>query len=378
MMGFLLLTTLALVFFQAGAAAVSHGKGKNTNGDAASGDITAVGDVSAEYSTNAFLSTSELRREVVDMFYHAYGSYVQHALPHDELQPLTCRGDSSFYGGLSLSMLDALDTLAVLGDSENFTKAADHVGRRKDFFNVNVTVSVFETNIRILGGLLSAHMLAADPELELYVVAVCVCACACVRACVCLCVFVCVCVCVCVYARARVCVAGCDVVVVGYLAASDAPLRSRNDNTATLARSYGFVKEGARRHRRKPYTGFLLTLARDLADRLLPAFDTPTGIPYGSVNLRYGVKPGESTVVCTAAAGSFTLEFGVLSRLTGDGVYERHARRAARAIFSLRSPMGLVGAHVDIVSGKWTQVRAWKLGHLDTNERTWWWWWTPH
>lgn len=36
-------------------------------------------------------------------------------------------------------------------------------------FNLDVNVSVFETTIRILGGLLSAHLLAIDPMLGIYV-----------------------------------------------------------------------------------------------------------------------------------------------------------------------------------------------------------------
>ena len=47
-------------------------------------------------------------------------------------------------------------------------------------------------------------------------------------------------------------------------------------------------------------TGGLLALALDLGRRLLPAFATPTRLPYGSINLRHGVAEGESTVVCTA------------------------------------------------------------------------------
>lgn len=37
-----------------------------------------------------------------------------------------------------------------------------------------------------------------------------------------------------------------------------------------------------------PCKGPMLDLAVDLANRLLPAFNTTTGMPYGSVNLRYG------------------------------------------------------------------------------------------
>ena len=45
------------------------------------------------------------------------------------------------------------------------------------------------------------------------------------------------------------------------------------------------------------YDNWLLTLAVDLGERLLPAFSTVTGIPYGTVNLRSGVPIGES-VIC--------------------------------------------------------------------------------
>ncbi|KAE8731528.1 varicose-related protein-like [Hibiscus syriacus] len=41
------------------------------------------------------------------------------------------------------------------------------------------------------------------------------------------------------------------------------------------------------------YDNQLLDLAKDMAMRLLPAFDTPTRIPFGSVNLKYGVDEHE-------------------------------------------------------------------------------------
>lgn len=59
-----------------------------------------------------------------------------------------------------------------------------------------------------------------------------------------------------------------------------------------------------------------------MAKRLIAAFDTSTGMPYGTVNLRHGVPSGETTVTCTAGVGTFILEFGSLSRLTGDPIYE--------------------------------------------------------
>ena len=69
-----------------------------------------------------------------------------------------------------------------------------------------------------------------------------------------------------------------------------------------------------------PCNGPLLALAEDVAKRLLPAFDTPTGMPYGTVNLRHGVPDGETPVTCTAGVGTFIVEFGALSRLTGNQV----------------------------------------------------------
>lgn len=47
------------------------------------------------------------------------------------------------------------------------------------------------------------------------------------------------------------------------------------------------------------------------------AFDTVTGMPYGTVNLMYGVPEGETPVTCTAGVGTFILEFGTLTKLTG-------------------------------------------------------------
>lgn len=106
------------------------------------------------------------------------------------------------------------------------------MAERKDF-DEDMNVSVFETNIRVVGGLLSAHLLAKKAGMEL---------------------------------------------------------------------EPGW-----------PCNGPLLRLAEDAAKRLLPAFNSSTGMPYGTVNLRYGVPQDETPVTCTAGVGTFILEFGVLS-----------------------------------------------------------------
>ena len=72
-----------------------------------------------------------------------------------------------------------------------------------------------------------------------------------------------------------------------------------------------------RRALRYDAQGGLLTLALDLGQRLMPALQTESGIPFGSINLRRGVSATETPVTCTAAAGTLLLEFGLLSRLTG-------------------------------------------------------------
>jgi len=92
----------------------------------------------------------------------------------------------------------------------------------------------------------------------------------------------------------------------------------------------------------------------DLGNRLLPAFNTPTGIPYGAINLKYGVPLDETTITCTAAAGTFSLEFGILSKLTGKPEFENAARKSIKSIWNFRSELDLLGNHIDITDGEWT------------------------
>ncbi len=108
-------------------------------------------------------------------------------------------------------------------------------------------------------------------------------------------------------------------------------------------------------HRTPPYNDELLNLAKDLGDRLLPAFETKTGIPVHRINLARGVPTGETRETCTAAAGTLILELGLLSRLTGDPRYERAARRALKALWERRSAINLVGSTIHAGTGKWLQ-----------------------
>ncbi|KAJ3180502.1 alpha mannosidase-like protein [Geranomyces variabilis] len=106
------------------------------------------------------------------------------------------------------------------------------------------------------------------------------------------------------------------------------------------------------------YADELLVLARDLGDRLMPAFDTPTGIPWPRVNLRTGVLPYEAASTCSAGAGTLLLEFGVLSRLTGDPKYEAAAKHALLSVWGRRSPLDLIGNTINVLDGKWINELA--------------------
>lgn len=117
----------------------------------------------------------------------------------------------------------------------------------------------------------------------------------------------------------------------------------------------------------RPCTGPLLSMAEKVASKLLPAFDTKTGMPYGTVNLKTGVPDGETTITCTAGIGTFIVEFGALSRLTGDPIYEEVALNALYALFDHRSSIGLFGNHIDVQSGIWTAQDAGIGGMMSKN-----------
>ncbi|KAI0402830.1 glycoside hydrolase family 47 protein [Xylaria palmicola] len=292
---------------------------------------------------------AELRRETVDMFYHGFDNYMEIAFPEDELRPVSCTPLTrdplnprnielnDVLGNYSLTLIDSLSTLAILasappddrdtgpqalGDFQDGVAALvaqygdgraglSGRGARARGFDVDSKVQVFETVIRGVGGLLSAHLFAVG-----------------------------------------------ELPITGY----DVPKTSMDFEKHPIAWLNGFK-----------YDGQLLRLALDLAQRLLPAFYTPTGMPYPRVNLRHGIpfyvnsplhenasqQPAKSqtspeiTETCSAGAGSLVLEFTVLSRLTGDPRFEQAAKRAFWAVWSRRSNIGLIGAGVDAEEGHW-------------------------
>ena len=274
---------------------------------------------------------------------------MKYAFPEDELRPVSCgpltrdRDNpahielNDVLGNYSLTLIDSLSTLAILASSPpskkgpnkalndfqdgvallvdyygDGTKGTEGQGKRARGFDLDSKVQVFETVIRGVGGLLSAHLFATG----------------------------------------------------------DLPIRGYHPIIKTTQGRTGVIwKNGL------IYDGQLLRLAHDLAERLLPAFHTATSIPYPRVNLRSGVPfyansplnmdpehgecptsppaNAEITETCSAGAGSLVLEFTTLSRLTGDSRFESAAKDAFWAIWTRRSSIGLIGSGIDAESGQW-------------------------
>ena len=108
----------------------------------------------------------------------------------------------------------------------------------------------------------------------------------------------------------------------------------------------------------------LLALADDLGTRLLPAFNSPTGMPYMFVNLKTGKTRG--AVSNPAEIGTLLLEFGTLSKLTGKPVYYDKAKRALTELYNRRSKIGLVGSTINVETGAWIDATSHISGGIDS------------
>ena len=108
----------------------------------------------------------------------------------------------------------------------------------------------------------------------------------------------------------------------------------------------------------------LLALADDLGTRLLPVFDSPTGLPYRFVNLKTGKT--RDPITGPAEAGTLLIEFGTLSKLTGKPIYFEKAKRALVEVYKRRSPIGLVGESINAETGEWTDTDSFVGSGIDS------------
>ncbi len=107
-----------------------------------------------------------------------------------------------------------------------------------------------------------------------------------------------------------------------------------------------------------------LDLAEDLGNRLLPVFNSSTGMPYRYVNLRTGKvsKP----ISNPAETGTLLIEFGSLSKFTGKPIFYEKAKRALVETYNRRSKIGLVGEWINVETGEWTNTDSHISGAIDS------------
>jgi mannosyl-oligosaccharide alpha-1,2-mannosidase len=197
----------------------------------------------------------------------AWGNYRERCFGQDQIKPVSGTAEPFFFPNgppMGLSIIEALDTLYVMGLDTEVEQGVRWVADNLHF-DIDGEVQVFETGIRMVGGLLSAWCATHDKK--------------------------------------------------------------------------------------------LLALAKDLTDRLSPAFTkSPTGMPYRFVNLKSGaVRDPESY---PAEIGTYIAEWGTLSKATGDKRYFDMAKRATKALFDRRSKIDLVADTIDIETGAWKSRRA--------------------
>ena len=108
----------------------------------------------------------------------------------------------------------------------------------------------------------------------------------------------------------------------------------------------------------------LLELADDLGRRMLPMFDSPTGMPYEYVNLHTGKVRGKESN--PAEIGSLLIEYGMLAKHTGKQEYYDKPKRALVELYKRRSAIGLVGSVIDVETGAWIDKTSGIMGGIDS------------
>ncbi|NWZ28512.1 MA1C1 mannosidase, partial [Asarcornis scutulata] len=229
------------------------------------------------------------RMKIKEMMKFAWDSYKQYAFGKNELRPLTKNGHiGNMFGGLrGATVVDALDTLYIMELEEEFQEAKKWVEKSFDL-NVNGEASLFEVNIRYIGGLLAAYYLTGEEVFK--------------------------------------------------------------------------------------------SKALELGEKLLPAFNTPTGIPRGVINLgrqdtcslfsscsgmswSWGWASAGSSIL--AEFGTLHLEFLHLTELSGNPVFAEKASTSQltnemvmnirKVLNRVEKPQGLYPNFLSPVTGNWVQ-----------------------
>lgn len=117
------------------------------------------------YSETAKEKTARLDRldKIKEVFLISWNQYKKFAWGKDEIKPISQEGFDPF-AGWSATLVDALDTLLIMGLKDEFDEALEVV-RNIDFSTTfRKDIPLFETVIRYLGGLLSAYDLVEPKQ----------------------------------------------------------------------------------------------------------------------------------------------------------------------------------------------------------------------
>lgn len=199
---------------------------------------------------------------------------------YDEYLPVSKKGRQMVKHGMGWIIVDALDTMILMNLTTELAHARDWMKSTLDY-DVDHDVNTFETTIRMLGGLLSAHYLSSEfPDM--------------------------------------------------------APLP---------------IKKGSNDE------DFYLEKASDLADRLLGAYDSLSGIPFASVNLhkREGIlSHADNGASSTAEATTLQLEMKYMTKLTGETQFWEKAELVMKAVDDCGAKDGLVPIFVQPQKGEFS------------------------
>ncbi|CAO1385966.1 unnamed protein product [Diamesa hyperborea] len=211
---------------------------------------------------NISLIDFEKRNKVKEMMLHAWNNYKKYAWGKNELAPIT-RGsfNDGVFGAFDLgaTIIDSLDTLYVMGLMEEFQESRQWIETKFTFENITAPISVFETNIRYVGGLLAAYALTKDDLFK--------------------------------------------------------------------------------------------DKAQYVANKLLPAFNTSTGIPRTYVNFETGIGSGKYAIL--SEFGTLSLEFIYLSEITGNPIYKEAIQKIQKVLRRLKKRQGLYPNYLNPKSGRW-------------------------
>ncbi|OZJ05212.1 hypothetical protein BZG36_02433 [Bifiguratus adelaidae] len=109
---------------------------------------------------------AERQQAVVAAFKDSWRSYAEHAFGQDEYHPIAHKGETWIDGGIGLMIIDSLDTMLLMNLTDEYNQARRWIERDLDYSKTG-QVNLFETTIRVVGGLLSAYHLSGNDDLYL-------------------------------------------------------------------------------------------------------------------------------------------------------------------------------------------------------------------